>query len=897
MLADIVFRLRSLFRRNHVEEELDDELHFHFEHQVEKYIRSGLTREQALRRARLLFGGMDQVKEECREARGVEFLETCLLDLRYGWRMLWQTPTFTLVAVLTLALGIGVNTAIFSIVNAVLLRSLPFPDPGRLVKIYFNNPGTGMHGVLYSVPELEDLRNRAGVFEYVTGTEQGSVDFTSGARPERLEMLTTSPNYFSMLGVTPQLGRLFGPQDDTPGLAPSAVISGSFWRREFEADPNVLGRAMRLDSDVLTIAGVLPPDFRNPGRSTAHDIDVFMASGFKSKSDPEPVRSGRSFPSAVGRLKRGMTIAQAQARLTAMAAEIRHDFPADYPSQGQWTVEIQPLQEVVVGKVRPLLMVLQGSVILIVLIVSLNIANLLLARASGRQQEMAIRAAIGATGGRIVRQTLTESILLSFLGGASGIVFAVVTMKFALRSIPTRIPRLSEVTVDWQVLAMALTMCAVTGLLFGIAPALQFRRTDLSAPSREGARGSGYSAKTGRLRESLIVAELALAVVLMIAAGLLVRTLQDLLRENPGFNPTQIVTAHVNLPFPSDPAKDPYQPLAKQINFFRELHRGLKSIPGVQLAGLASRLPSSSTSFAFTLGIEDRTSRSDDDLRAMELLVSPDYFNVMQAPLVRGRFFAETDEDGKPRVAIIDESTAGRYWPNCDPLGRRIRMGQGEWMTIAGIVRDIRQDGIDVRGLPHVYVPTYQKFDVSPGYVFRDFVILLRTSLPTSTLEPEIRHQVQRVDSGLPVYDIASMSELLDRSLSARRFAADLVGGFAAVALLLASMGIYGLLAYMVGQKSREIGLRIALGARPADIVQMILGRGVVLTGAGIVTGLLLAASTASMLASLLYGVRPRDPAVFVIVPVALFFVASLASYLPARRATKVDPIVSLRDS
>ena len=897
MLSDILFRLRSLLKRKTVESELEDELRFHFEHQVEKSIRSGLTREEALREARLLFGGMDQVKEECREARGVELIQVFPQDVRYAFRMLRKAPGFTVVAVLTLALGIGANTAIFSIVNAVLLRSLPFPDPDRLVRIYFSNPGTGMHGVLYSVAELEDLRNRAGVFESVSGTERGSVDFTSGTQPERLEMLTASPNYFSMLGATPQIGRLFGPQDNTPGLAPSVIISDSLWRREFAANPNVLGRSMRLDNDVLTIAGVLPAGFRNPGRTASHNIDVFMASGFKSKSDPEPVRSGRSFPGAIGRLKRGITIAQAQARLTAMAAQIRHDYPADYPRQGQWTVEIQPLQEDVVGKIRPLLLVLQGSVILIVLIVALNIAILLLARASGRQQEMAIRAAMGGSRGRILRQTLTESLLLSFLGGASGIVLAVGTLQLLLRWIPSSIPRLSEVTVDWQVLAVALTMCVATGVLFGIAPALQSTRADLAAASREGALGSGYSAKTGRLRNSLIIAELAMAVVLMIAAGLLVRTLQGLLRENPGFNPSQVVTAHVNLPFPSDPAKDPYPTLAKQTNLYRELHRRLKSIPGVERAGFASRLPASSTSFAFTLGIEDRPTRSVDDLRAMELLVSPDYFNVMQAPLLRGRFFAETDEDGKPRVAIIDESTARRYWPNCDPLGRRIRMGQGEWMKIAGIVKDIRQEGLDVGGLPHVYVPVYQKFDVSPGFVFRNFAILLRTSLPTSAVEPEIRHEVQRVDPALPVYDIASLSELLDRSLGARRFAANLVGGFALVALLLASIGIYGLLAYMVGQKSREIGLRIALGARPADIVRMIFGHGILLTGVGITAGLFLSASTASMLATLLYGVRPRDPAVFLTVPLVLFFVASLASYLPARRATKVDPIVSLRES
>jgi predicted permease len=897
MLSDIFFRLRSLVRRNRVEAELDDELRFHFDQQVEKHVRSGLTREEAARRARLLFGGTDQVKEECREARGVKLMETSLQDIHYAVRMLRKNPIFTIVAVLTLALGIGANTAIFSIVNAVLLRSLPFPEPGRLVKIFFNNPGTGLHGVLYSVPELDDLRNRAGVFEYVTGTERGSIDLSGGSQPQRIEMITASPNYFSMLGATPQIGRLFGPQDFTPGFAPSVVISDSFWRRNFAADPNVLGRAIRLDNDLYTIAGVLPREFRNPGRTSSHDVEVWLASGFTADSDPLPVRSARAFPSAMGRLKRGMTLKQAQARLTAMAIEIRHDFPADYPPEGRWTIEIQPMQEALVGNIRPMLLVLQGAVMLIVFIVSLNIANLLLARASGRQQEMAVRSAMGASRSRIVRQMLTESLLLSILGGSAGIALAVATLKFMPRFIPPSIPRLSEVSVDWTVLAFALLISLLTGLLFGLAPAIHSTRADLSTATREGARGSGYSVKTGRLRDALIVAELAVAVILMIGAGLLLRTFQDLLKENPGFNPTQVVTANVNLPFPSDPKKDPYRTVARQSAFYRELGRRLNAIPGVDLAGFVSHLPASVIGFNFALGIEDRPSNSGGDLRARDILVSPDYFKAMQAPLGRGRFFTEADEDGKPRVAIIDESTARRYWPDRDPLGRRIRMGTGAWMTIVGIVKDIKQDGLDVDGLPHIYVPMYQEFDPAQGYVFRDVAILLRTSLATSALEPQIRHQVQIVDPSLPVYDVASMNELLDRSLASRRFSAQLVGGFAGVALLLAAIGIYGVLAYMVGQRSREIGLRIALGAERADILKLIVTKGVVLSIVGIVAGVIFSASTASMMASLLYGVRPRDPVVFLTVPLLLFAVAVLASYLPARRATKVDPMLALRAS
>jgi predicted permease len=897
MLSDIIFRLRSLVRRNRVEAELDDELRFHFEKQVEKNIRSGLTREEAVRRARLLFGGMDQVKEECREARGVWLLEHLSQDVRYALRMLRKTPTFTLVAVLTLALGVGANTAIFSIVNAVLLRSLPFPEPERLVRIFFNNPGTGMRRVLYSVPELEDVRNRAGVFEYVTGAERGSIDMTGGAKAQRLEMVTANPNYFAMLGAAPQIGRLFGPQDETPGFAPSAVISDSLWRRNFGGYPRVLGCTIRLDNDPYEIVGVLPPGFRHPGRSQAQDVEVWLASGFRAASDPEPLRSARSFPGALGRLKPGITLEQAQARLRALAIQIRHDFPADYPPQAQWTIEIQPLQEDLVGKVRPMLLVLFGAVILIVLIVSLNIANLLLARASGRQQEMAVRTALGASRQRIVSQMLTESVLLSFIGGACGIATAFGTLQLILHFVPPSLPRLSEVNIDWVVLVFALLISLLTGLLFGLAPALHAARSTLSSGMREGAGGSGYSVKTGRLRDSLIVSELALAVVLMIGAGLLVRTLQDLLRENPGFNPTQVVTASVNLPFPNDPKNDPYRTVAKQTTFYRELGRRMNAIPGVELAGFTSNLPASVNGFAFTLGIEDRPSNSGDDLRARDILVNPDYFKVMQALLARGRYFTEADEDGKQRVAIIDESTARRYWPGCDPLGRRIRMGQGAWMTVVGIVKDIKQDGLDIDGVPHVYVPMYQEWDVSTGYVFRDFCMVLRTSLRKSALEQQIRDQVASVDPKLPVYDVASMNELLDRSLASRRFSAQLVGGFAALSLLLAAIGIYGVLANMVGQRSREIGLRIALGATRSDILKLVMRKGAVLAGIGVAAGMTLSASASSLMASLLYGVRPHDPAIFLAVPLVLLAVALLASYFPGRRATRVDPMFALREA
>jgi predicted permease len=824
---------------------------------------------------------------------------TLFQDVRYGLRMLAKKPAFTVVVVLTLALGVGANTAIFSIVNAVLLRSLPYRDPDRLVRIFFNEPGVGLRDVRFSKPELDDLQTRSGVFEDVTPIIEGSENLTGAGQPERVEGVNTSFSYFSMLGIVPQIGRLYGPQDFVPGFAPEAVISDGLWRRAYGADPNVIGRTIRIDNDPLTIIGVLPRGFRHPGPTISGDAEVFGAGGFSADPFPPPKRSTRVLVHGIGRLKPGVTREQAQARLTAMAAQLRRDFSTDYPPQAQWTIEIQPLQETLVGKVRPMLMVLLGAVILIVFIVSLNVANLLLARASGRQQEMAVRLALGASRSRMVRQMLTESMLLSLIGGAAGIATAVGTLGFILRFVPPNVPRLGEVRIDWVVLAFALLISILTGLVFGLAPALHSANGALSSGLREGGRGSGSGAKTGRLRDVLIVSELAFAVILMVGAGLLLRTVRELLQENPGFNPTQVVTANVQLSNPNDPSTDPYLDVPRRAAFDRELLRRMKAIPGVELAAITSALPTTNTNPNAVGGlanegfaVEDRPVESSQDLRAERIRISPDYFKVLQSPVLRGRSFTEDDKEGKPLVAIIDESTAHKYWPTGDPLGRRVRFGRDPakpWTTVVGIVEDIKSDGLDVDGIPHIYVSTYQ--DSS-----KRLSVVLRTSLPPTLLEPQIRHEIQGIDPGLPVFNVSSMNDVLDRSLASRRFSAGLVGGFAGLAALLASIGIYGLLAYIVGQRSREIGIRMALGARREDILRMFLSKGVALAGVGIVAGLVLSEFTVSMMESLLYGVHPHDPVVFLIVPLLFFSIAALASYLPALRATKVDPMIALRE-
>src|SRR5690349_21779649 len=608
-----------------------------------------------------------RTQEESREIWMRQFISELGQDVRYGLRTLVKKPTLTIVAVLTLALGVGANTAIFSIVDAVLLRSLPYRDPDRLVRVFFNEPGVGLRDVRFSEPELEDLQTRAGVFEDVTPIFEGNEDVIGDGQPERVEGVNGSFSYFSLLGVTAQVGRLFGPQDFVPGFAYQVVISDGLWHRAYGGDPHIVGRILRLDNDPVTIIGVLPPGFRHPGPTVSGDVEVFGAGGFIGDPFPKPERGGRHFVNAIGRLKPGMTLAQAQARLTTMAAELRHAFPGDYPPQTQWTIEIQPLQDVLVGNVRPMLLVLLGAVILIVFIVALNIANLLLARASGRQQEMAVRQSLGASRGRLVRQMVTESMLLSLIGGAAGVAAAVGTLRFIVRFVPSNVPRLNEVRIDWVVLAFALLISILTGLVCGLAPALHSRRVALASAIREGGR-SGYSTKTGRLRDVLIVSELSFAVMLMVGAGLLLRTLRDLLQENPGFNPTQVVTANIQLPNPNESGADPYLDVPHNAAFDRELLRRMKAIPGVELAAITSALPSTNTNPNAVGGIasegfaiEDRPVESSQNLSAERIRISSDYFKVLQATLLSGRPFTEGDEDGKQLVAIIDESTAHKY--------------------------------------------------------------------------------------------------------------------------------------------------------------------------------------------------------------------------------------------
>ena len=823
----------------------------------------------------------------------LNLVEPALHDTRYALRMLRKNPGFFAVTIVTLALGIGANTAIFSIVYAVLLRPLPYRDPGRLVKISFDRPGIGLRDAGYSVPELEDLRTRAAVFDDVSVTWPVNANLTGASEPARLELLAVSPNYFAMLGATPQLGRLLGPEDTAPGFAEAIDISDGLWTRAFGRDPQILGRSVRLDNDLYTIVGVLPAGFRHPGKTVVNDVEVWTTAGFIADPFPKPVRNARFLPGAIGRLRTGVSMKQAQAMLDTLSAQLRREYPAFYSEQAQWSIEIQPLQQSLVGNVRPMLLVLMGAVFLIILIASVNVANLLLARASGRQREIAMRLALGATRSRILRQMLIESIVLSLIGGLAGVSAASSTLDAVLTLVPAKIPRLSEVGLDWTVLGFALLISLLTGVAFGLAPAIQSIKADVSSAIKEGARGSGFGKGTSHLRDLLTVSELALAVVLMVGAGLLLRTFWTLVQANPGFNPDRVVTAGIWLPVPNDPKQDPYAKPGIQDNFVRESIRRVAALPGVEQAAVTTSLPATATAFDIVLNVEGRSTDSSQDLSGKLISVSPGYVSLMQATLIAGRSVSEDDDQARPQVAVIDKSTASRYWPGQDPIGKRVKFRQGPtapWITVVGVIKDIKHDGLDIDGVPHVYTSIFQ-------FPSRQLNLVIRTSLPAAALDTQIRREVQAIDPALPVFGLRAMNEVIDVSLGARRFSAQLVAVFAALAILLASVGIYGLLAYLVGQRSDEIGIRMALGAKPSDIRLMILRKGALLAGAGIVIGLLLAASAAPAVSVLLYRVRPIDPIVFLVVPVLLGAVAALASYLPARRATTVDPVVALHQS
>jgi putative ABC transport system permease protein len=899
----LLSRLKGLLQIRRLERDLDDELRSHIEMRTADNIAVGMSLQEARYDAQRRFGNSALLKEDTRSVDIVGWIETIEQNLRYAWRMLLRSPGFTLVAILTLALGIGANVAIFTVVHAVLLRQLPFPHPEQLVRVYDDMRSSNTRNVGMSVPELWDLRDRSGVFQDISVVFPADANITGGERPERVEFLGTNANYFTMLGIHAQLGRTYTPADALPGFSEPVVISDAYWRRGFGADSNVIGKKIRIDGDLYTIAGVLPPDFRHPGRTLTADVDLWATTGFAASPFPAPpVRAVRLLPGVMGRLKPGLTVAQAQAQLDNFVAQLTRQFPDEYPSAAGWALRLVPVQQDLVGNVRTELFVLFGAVTFVLLIACVNLANLLLARSASRQREIAIRLAVGAGRSRLIMQFLTESILLATISGVAALVTVFCLKGSLLRLAPANLPRLSEVSFSPGVLLFAFLISILTGVIFGLIPALQTARTSQITSLREGSRGAGASKRQLKFSRFLVASEIALSLVLLIGAGLLVRSFRHLLDVQPGFEPHHLVTAKIWLAVPNDPKDDPYFTPEKRAGFHQQILRGIAAIPGVEQAalGTASSLPLDGRPFQSSFLIENRPLDSERTPSAELASVTPGYFSALGTPLITGRFFTESDDTKGQRVALIDETLAHRYWPDSDSdaIGQRIQLGvvrrgqtsapQNPWATIVGVVGNIKSDGFDVASAAHIYFPVLQ----APPY---SAVVYLRTTADPGTLREVVRKEIQRVDPSIPVFSVRTMDSVASVSLAERRFTLELIGIFAGVALLLASIGIYGVMAYTFSRRTNEIGIRMAMGAGRTDIFKMALTEGAVTIAFGVLAGLLGSLALTRFLQTMLFSVKATDPATFGSIAVLLGAVTMLACFVPAHRATQVDSLIALR--
>ena len=829
---------------------------------------------------------------------GESFTDSLRQDIRYAWRLLRKSPGFSAIAILTTALGIGATTAIFSVVNATLLHPLPYAHPEQLVTIQDNLPGLGSNDVGMSIPEWWDLE-RSDVFDYISPAWYDDNNLTGSSQPARVSLLSVAPNYFSILGVKPQLGRIFDPNDHSPGFTLEVVISDGLWKRTFGADPHILEKSVRLDTDLYRIVGVMPAGFQAPGATNRErNIEVWAAFNFYGAPLPDhPPRNRRYLPTAIARLKSGLTIGEAQNRIDALVGALEKQFPGDYPKESGWQVRLIPLQQTIVGNVRQSLILLLAAVGLVLFIGCVNIANLSLARACARGREMGIRQALGASRGRLVRQLLTENVLLSLLGGIVGIAILLCTKGLLLRLVPEALPRLNNISISWTVLLFALIASMLSGIGFGLAPALHSGRLNLSQTLKQEGRSSSGSREQVRTRRILVVTEFAFSLVLLIAAGLLLRSFWDLLNAQLGFNPQRVMTIRTRLPYPNDPKTDIYATAAQKARFFHEVLRRTGTLPGVEeiamgdlgAVPLAHDRSNQTPPVPLTREIHERE-ESEAPL-VDQSIVSPEYFHLMGMTLLCGRLFSEADNDKEPQVAVINEAAAQTYWPNQDPLGKHFKLlpSTTSWVTVVGVVANARVESLESGSVPEVYSALYQ-------VGAKHLAIFVRGNLDVGAIPAQVRQQVQSVDATVPVFGAQMLKDTVSDYLSQRRFSLEMVALFAFTALLLAGLGIYGVISYIVAERAHEFGIRLVLGASNGNILRLVLSQGLTLAVAGSVLGLIATLMVSRLMTGVLYGVKAVDPLTFLGVTALLITVAGAACLVPALRATKLDPISSLRE-
>jgi predicted permease len=875
MVRGLGRRLRALLFKGAADLELDEELRYHLERQIELNVASGMSHEEARNAALRSFGGMERAREQCRDKRGVKVFEDLLQDMRYGLRSLRKNPGFAAVAVLTLALGVGANSTIFSFVNGVMLRPLPYREPGRLVLLDETAPKRGITSMGVSFPNFVDWREQNRVFEDVASYTEGSYTLVGGGEPAQVRGARVTSGLFEVLGVAPVLGRTVRPEEDRPDNDTVVILGHGLWRSRFGGDPGVVGQSISINNRPHTVIGVMPPDFKFP-----EVADLWLPLALDER---RWTRNDHGL-GALARLKTGVTLEQAQAEMASVARSIEEQNPV---TNDGLSVSVTGLREGLVGGYRRGLLILLGVVGFVLLIACVNVANLLLARSSARQKEISIRAALGAGRWRIMRQLITESLLLGAAGGALGLVLAVWGMELLLAAVPVEFPFWMKFGLDGRVLAFTACVSLLTGIVFGAAPALQASKVDLNEALKDGGRSASAGAGRHRLRALLVVAEVALSLVLLVGAGLMIRSFMRLQHVNPGLNPENVLTMTVPLP------RAKYREPARQAAFFQRLLERVRALPGVEAAGAASNLPLSGSLWGRSLTVEGRPVLSVGDAPVINYcVVTPEYFRSMGIPMLTGRDVSDGDTNDSPKVTVIDERLAREYWPDESPLGKRVRYGPPEsnepWFTIIGVVGEVRHQRLDLQTRKTVYVPYQQVADPR-------MTLTVHTTAAPAALADAVRAQVKELDADQPITDVRTMEEVVSRSVWQPRLYTILFGVFAAVALVLASVGIYGVMSYAVSQRTHEIGIRMALGAQAADVLKMVLGQGLMLALIGVAVGTAAAFALTRLMAALLYDVSATDPATFGTIALLLMGVASMACYVPARRAMKVDPMIALR--
>jgi predicted permease len=875
-------RTRTWLSPRSAEEDFAQELETHLALLTEENLRRGMSEPEARRAARITLGGRTQLAETNRELRGLPMLETFLQDTRYALRMLRKNPGFTAVVVLTLALGIGANTAIFSVVYAVLLKPLPYANSDQLFNVFEVRHQDGIEGTGWSYANFADLREHNQIFTDLAGSQSHELTLTGRGEPLVVKTSVVSAELFSLFGQQPLAGRVFLPEDGKPGAAPVALLSENLWRGLFAADPKIIGSSIDLDKRSFTVVGVVPSQFRFPTITAAQQVWIPVA------NDPlfgpwMPNRSGHWFQ-VTGRLKPGVSMAQVRTEFNAISERLAAKFPAE---NAGWSIKMVPLRKMIVGDAQGPLFLLLGAVGLVLLIACANIANLLLARATSRAREMAVRIALGAAPSRIVRQFLTETAVLGFFGGVIGIAVAFWGVQILRSVIPENVPQVNEIRVDNLVLGFAIALSAIAACLFGLLPALVAAKSNVQSSLREGSARSGEGNRRRRARSALASAEVSLALILLLAAGLMLRSFAKLTAMTPGFEPQHIVKAEISLP------QFQYSKPEQWTAFSDELLSRVQAQPGMQETALALPMPIADgfLNLGFDI-IGNPVATAGTSRTANYATISPNYFQVMSIPLLAGRFFDAHDISAAPRVTIISRTMARIYFPNQDPLGQKLAFGfppaEGVTREVVGIVGDIRDVTLGQDPVAMMYVPNAQGPFWGAG-------ILVKSSASTATVAEMLRREVAKIDKDLPVTDVAAMPEVVEGSIAQSRFGAFLLSVFAAVALVLAAVGVFGVISYSVSCRTQEIGIRVALGASRNAILRMVSRETLLLTLAGLAVGIPCALAASHLLGHLLFGVSATDPLTLAIVTLTLFSVAVLAGYLPARRAMRVDPLVALR--